>query len=414
MRVQPAIPVPTMFGGRKVTSRGVHMQPTGQWGVFLQDPDAWIERLVRMHVSIVVALTDSDSILIQKKDGLNPIELLFRAGIIPIVRFNISNLPQHFTHQVVTEQLVALYARYGAPLWLQYLNEPGDIREWKDSIRPPDWWEIWTSRWREGARQMIERGAMVLIPDGPCYDKSPFPDCLQGIEHYAAEGWIGYGSHDYALNRPIGKDKPTSYPYDDAQRLGTQMSQEQYDDALHPFQDDPNWQDPPLSVLNAEREAKKNPTLQAWGEFNVDTTCWRGWEQVEYWMQRDLGFSIPHFMTEGGVTPKARAGSTQEDMERRYTLPTPLTVARDTLAMFNVPDSPFTGCCPWLLASVHLGGSNAWEDDAWCGGSWFAEYGFEKPVVQTLADNPPGQTDPVLAYIKNARAYIAQSLAALE
>jgi len=403
MRVAPAMPIPSVFYGRRVTPRGVHMQPSGQWGMFLENYSEWIARLVAMHITYVVALTDSDSILIQKKDGKNPIELMFDAGIIPVIRLNGSNLPGHFTHQSVTEQLVELYSRYNAPCFIQYLNEPGDSREWVNGYVPPDWWEIWTSRWREGARQIIERGAMAVLPDGPCFDKSPFPDCSLGIEEYFASGWVAYGGHYYALNRPL------DYPYDDAQRLGTPMTLDEYLKSLDRFASDPNWHDPPLNVLNSERARLANPNLTAL----EDDTCWRGWEKVEYWMDRDLGYKIPHLMTEGGVTPKARAGSGPNN-ELRYTLPTPQKVAERTLQMYNHPDSPLSVVCPWVLASEWLG-AVGWYDDCWFGGAYYDMYGFDKPVVGMLTLNAPDEVDdPMSILIQSARDSIAASIADLE
>ena len=387
------IPIPHTFKGRPVTNRGVHMAPTGQWGAFMADPDAWIERLLGMGMSWVMALTDSDSFA---KQGAA--EVLLSAGILPIVRFNISGLPEHFTHQDATAELVAIYDRHGAPCLVQYLNEPGDPREWKDGKVPADWWSVWTSRWREGARQIAERGAYPVLPDGPCYDRNPFPDCSLGIENLFADGLVAYGGHYYALNRPL------DYPYDDAQRFGVQLSEAEYRAALDDFADDPNWnQDPTLATLNEARARLQDPDLTALD----DDTCWRGWEKVEYWMETFFGFSLVHLMTEGGVTPRARAGSGPNN-ELRYVLPTPKAVARTTLEMYETP-SPLVAMCPWVLASDALG-ATGWYDDTWFGGNPWG-YGFEKPVVEALRQEPP--VDPVRALIEGARADIARARAVL-
>jgi hypothetical protein len=362
----------------------------------MADPGPWLERLLGMSVTWVMALTDSDAFYQQ-----GAAEVLLSAGIIPIVRFNGSNLPGHFTHMAATEQLAALYAQHGAPLFVQYLNEPGDPREWEGGTVPPDWWDIWTSRWREGAALIIERGAMAVLPDGPCFPQSPFPACSQGIEDLFAGGWVAYGGHYYGLNRPL------DYPYDDAQRYGTPMTPEEYDASLDDFAADPMWRDPPLDVLNQARAEQADPDLTPL----QDDTCWRGWEKVEWWMGRDLGFRIPHLMGEGGWTPKARAGS-GGDFELRYTLPTPRRVAERTLAMYQEP-SPLFAICPWLLASEHLGGSG-WYDDAWCGGAFYDLYGFEKPVVQTLRANPPEpEPDLVRALLESALTDLVAAQAAL-
>ena len=397
--VQPAIPVPTTFKGRTVTPRGVHMQPSGQWGQFMAHADEWIARLHAMHVSYVVALADSDSFAAQ-----GAADVLLGAGIIPIVRFNQSRLPTHFTHQAATEQLTSIYARHGAPLFVQYLNEPGNSREWVNNIVPPDWWDVWTSRWREGARQIIERGAMSVLPDGPCFPRSPFPDCSQGLEQYFESGWIAYGGHYYGLNRPV------DYPYDDASRFGTPMTEVEYLASLDDFADDPAWHDPPLDVLNAERARLADPHKTALD----DDTCWRGWEQVQAWMDRDLGYQIPHLMTEGGWTPKARAGS-GPDAELRYTLPTPCKVAARTLAMEQV-EHPLLATCPWLIAAWPDLDGSGWYDDRWFGGAYYDLYGWEKPVAAALAANPPGPPqppDPLRALLVGARGDVAEADAAL-
>lgn len=401
-KVDLAIPLPKTFQGRPVTNRAVHMQPSGQWGMFMDSPGEWTERLIDMHMSIVFCLTDSDSFA--KQVG----NTLLEAGLIPFFRFNPSNLPKPFTQMEATEELVDLCSQYNVPCIITWLNEPGNSREWQNGEVPPDWWEVWTANWRNAAKLITERGAICAIPDGPVFPQSPFPDLVDGLENEFADGWIAYNGHYYALNRPF------DWPYDDAQKYGTPMTEQEYNESLDDFVDNPEWRDPPLDVLNAEREEHKNPNLTA----IQDATCWMGWEQTEYWMMRDLGFLIPHFMGEGGVTPRARAGS-GEDMELRYTLPTPNKVAERTLEMFQWNDLPNRPAkhnmfclCPWLLACDFLGGSG-WEDDAYFGGgAYWPYYGFEKPVVQKLKDNPPGNGDAV-AHIESAQSYLTAALEAL-
>lgn len=388
MRVQPAIPIPAT-----ATNRGVHMQANGQWGTFMASPDPWLERLHGMGMSWVVALTDSDAFRTQ-----GAAEVLLSVGIIPIVRFNLSQLPDPFPHAGEVAELSTLYARYGVPLFIQYLNEPLDSREWKNGVVPPDAWDVWATRWREAAKQIADRGAMAVLPDGPCFPQSPFPACMQGIEYLFEGGWVAYGGHYYGLNRPL------DYPYDDASRYGTQLSGAEYFAELDDFADDPVWWDPPLDVLNAERTRLADPDKTALD----DDTCWRGWEKVEYWMDLDLGFRIPHLMTEGGWTPRARAGSS-DDVELRYTLPTPRVVAERTLAMYQA-DSPLLAICPWLLANQWLGGAG-WYDDEWAGGAYSDLYGFEKPVITRLRANPPG--DNVRSLLEGVRADLAAALEAL-
>jgi len=183
----------------------------------------------------------------------------------------------------------------------------------------------------------------------------------------------------------------------------------EYEAALDDFFGESEWMDPPLEVLNQERWDKKKPNLTA----IQDATCWMGWEQTEFWMMRDLGFLIPHFQSEGGVTPKARAG-TGENQELRYVYPTPKDVARKTLDIYrwnSLPDRPahntLFAICPWILASEHLG-CTGWYTDCWLGGAFYDKYGFEKPVYWTLKDNPPSQCDPA-----GARDKVSDALASL-
>lgn len=383
-QINLAIPIPETFQGRPVTNRGVHMQPNGQWGAFMDSADEWVQRLLDMHISWVVALTDSDSFVLQ-----GAAKVLLDAGIIPIVRFNPSNLPRPYTQMAATEQLVALYSRYNVPCIIAWLNECGNSREWALHKVPPDWFDVWIDNWRNAARQIIERGAICAIPDGPVYPRSPFPQLVQGLEAQFEGGWVAYKGHYYGLNRP------PDWPYDAAQRLGVPLSWDGYFASLDDFKDDPNWWDPPLDVLNEFRRSQANPTLTA----VEDATCWMGWQQTEFWMERDLGFHIPHFMGEGGWTPKARAGS-GENAEKRYTLPTPKKVAERTLLMYqwnDLPDVParhhLFAFCPWIVAVDALG-AIGWYDDCWFGGAYYDKYGFAKPVVQALIDNPPGPEPP--------------------
>lgn len=395
---------PTVFQGRTLSNRGVHLGPSGQWGMFMADKKKWVDLLHYAGIDVVVALTDSTSIIDQ-----GALDVLMQEGFYPLIRLNGSNLPRPFTQQETVRKLVAIYEHYGVPCATQYLNEPGNDREWGKGIVPPDWWEIWTSRWREGARQIIELGGVALLPDGPSYGRSPFPDCSKGIEHYFAKDLVWYAGHYYTLGRDLW------YPYDAAQRLGKQMTMEEYQAGLDDFAHDLTWHSPPLAELNAARLEKANPDLKAWrderfpneGDNQGDDVCWRGWEQVQYWMDRDLGRRIPHCMTEGGTTPRARAGSRPEDIDKRYLLPTPKAVAKATVEM-HTTESPLFAICSWLWASVWLDGSQGWEDDAWNGGSWM-QYGFTKPVVEAMHKLSQGSIDPLGALLSGSRQDIAQA-----
>jgi len=372
-----AIPIPKTFQGRPVTHWGVHGPPWGQWGFFMGEIDTWIRRLHETHITWILALSDDDSFV---KQGAA--KALLDGGILPIVRFNPSNLPRPFTQMDATSELVDLYAKYNVPCIICYLNECGAPEEWKDREVPKDWWEIWTERWRGGARLITERGAIAAIPDGPTWPMSPFPFLLPGLEREFEEGWIVYKYHGYTNNRP------PPYPYDDVQRLGIQMTLAEYNAGLDDFADVADWRDPPLPILNAARREYANANLTAID----DPTCWMGWQKIEYWMDRDLGFRIPMFMGEGGTTPKARAGSGHNN-ELRYLLPTPIRVGDWTSEIYHwnqLPNRPAKHNLFALTAWLGMrAGFPGWGSDPWWGSDYSVFYGYEMPVVQVLRDNPP-------------------------
>jgi len=400
-RVELAIPVPEMFQGRPVTNRGVHLQDFGYHDVFMDNHEEWTNRLKAMSMSWVVACTEGDAFV--KSDAA---ATYMEAGCIPILRFTPSGMPGVFTQMAAVEEYVALCAVYGIPPLIIYLNEPYDDREWKDGQKPDDldeFWDVWTTCWRKGARIIIDLGGIVGIPDGPCFDRNPFPYLLGGFEDDFAQGRVFYAGHYYGLNRP------GNYPFDDAQRLGTPLTQAEYLALLDDFADPetyPDWHIPPLDELNAEREAKKNANLRpdipkAQGG---DPVCFNGWMMAEKFMADCLGYYVPHAMTEGGYTPKAIAGTTPETFEKRYLKPTWHQVAARTVEMFGRPDVPMFALCPWLLASTYLGGGG-WEEDAWFGGGggWLL-YGFKKPVATALegGQQPPCDVEQALANAQQA------------
>ena len=80
--------IPDQVSGRPITNRGVHLQPFGHHGFWLQQEakdSYWTNLLKSMGISWVVLLTDSDAVR-QTHHGLNPLKTLLDAGIIPIIR----------------------------------------------------------------------------------------------------------------------------------------------------------------------------------------------------------------------------------------------------------------------------------------------------------------------------------------
>ena len=379
--------LPEKVSDRTVTNRGVHLQPFGFHGTWMENASYWMDLMVSMGISWVVMLTEGDSIL-EDFQGTNPLEVLLEAGIIPIIRDK-QRLPRAFVNHEAVERTAALCEPYGLrPLWQLY-NEPFDVREWVDGEVPPvdEAWEIIARRWSEGARQVVDAGGYVGFPDGPGYAENPFEKLRPagGLEFFDA-GVAFYAPHTY------GKGRPLWYPYDAVTRYAAELTEKAYRRMLDDFQDDPAWFDAPPELLNEQRWDWQDATRTA----VMDDTCWRGWEKIVYWSIESLGYVPPLAMTEGGWTPRDRAGTLPVDYRWPHT--TPRMVAKKSLHMYDTP-SPYFAICPWLLADEDMGGSG-WPFDAWHGWAYSEEYGPKKPVITTLQQVPAkeieARTEPLI------------------
>jgi hypothetical protein len=366
--------IPATISGRPVTNRGVHLHPFGFHDFWMQRADYWVQLLVDMGMSWVVVLTEGDALYIS-----GAAEALLQGGVVPIVRPHYQ-FPEHFSAQDAVAQLANLYARYNAPLIVQFGNEPFDRREWRNQQVPgyEQAWQIIVDRWHEAAQLIVERGAIAGFPDGPGYGENPFLRIGDDAHHWQ-DGKAAYLGHHY------GKGRPGNFPRDDVSRLGTQLTMAEYREALDDYADEANWNEGSyaLSLMNAQRRDWADPNASPL----TDDTCWRGWEKVQLYSRQAFGFEVPMAMTEGGWVPRDRAGSNPADIRWPYT--TPRMVAKKTLEMYNTP-SPHFAKCPWLLADGDMaGGDVGWPFDAWHSWAYFAKYGQRKPVVQTLIANPP-------------------------
>ena len=378
------IELPETVSGRRISNRGVHLQPFGHHRDWLNRASYWVELLQSMHMSWVVLLTDGDAVR-QEHYGLNPLRVLLDGGIIPIIREQ-KQFPYPFTEHDTFRWTVDLYGEYGLkPFWI-IRNEPFDGREWaknwSDKHTREEQWERIMTVWANAANFIASNGGIVGFPDGPCYDFNPF----DSIKAYDCQ-WIFDEGKGFYAGHHYGKGRPPDYPYDHVTRYGTQLTEHEYRLLLDDYADDPAWHDLPLDWINEARTRLANPTLTAL----EDDTCWRGWEKVAHWSNQSFGYVVPMAMTEGGWVPRDRAGS-GPDTDVRWPHTTPRQVAVKTLQMFE-SSSPFFAICPWLVACGGMGGVG-WEDDAWVGGSFMDRYGYEKPVVQVLQDNPPGELEP--------------------
>jgi hypothetical protein len=356
--------IPEFVAGRRVTRRGVHLSTSWHHDDWMADADYWLDLLVSMNMSWVLALSAGDSLFLS-----GAAEALLAHGVIPIVRFDYQ-FPGQWAHAEHVQQLAPLYQQYGAPLVVQFANEPFDDREWKNDVPPyEEAWAVIVQRWNEAANVIINNGGIAGFPDGPCYSENPFVRIGDPDEHWLS-GRAVYLGHHY------GKGRPVNYPYDDVTRHGTPLTMEEYRAQLDDFADDPDWNEGEavLALMNEQRAEWADPLLTALD----DDTCWRGWEKVQWYALGAFGHSVQMAMTEGGWVPRDRAGSNPIDIRWPYT--TPRMVAQKTVAMYNdAPDSMFA-VCPWTLMS------DGWPYDAWVGWAFSDKYGQEKPVVQALRE----------------------------
>ena len=369
--------IPQEVSGRPVTNRGVHLLPFGFHETWLARADYWIELMQSMYMSWCLIISESDSALIS-----GACKALLDGGIIPIVRFAYE-FPNGWEHGWVVDNMMPLYAHYNVPLIVQFANEPFDTREWENGKVLPNAWDIIAQRWREAANAITARGAIAGFPDGPCYDRNPF--LVIGDDNLPwQEGRAVYLGHHYGLGRDL------MYPEDEVSRKGTQyQTYAEYQAELDDMAGNPDFDEGEWFVLN-----KINPRRKEWADPDLtpidDDTCFRGYEKVLHWGKEAFGFEVPIAMTEGGWTPKARAGA-GDGTDYRWPLYTLNKVAEVTLQMYE-HSSPLFCLCPWILSTWDMGGAG-WDSDEWVG-YWYEHlYGREKPVVKMLQDNPPGSTE---------------------
>ncbi len=381
MIVRKSLDLPRKVSGRPITNRGVHLQPFGFHGRWLERASYWTDLLVSMGMSWVVLLTDGDSVRQEYRQGTNPLKVLLDAGIIPIIREK-KKFPLPFTEQDTVRWTVDLYGEYGLkPFWI-VRNEPFDDREWKRGSPPDNAWEIIMRVWAHAAQFIASHGGYVGFPDGPGYDFNPFEsmkahDCQWMFD----EGLAFYTGHHY------GKNRHRDYPYDAVTRYGAQLTEEAYDRLLDDYADDDRWREEPLELVNERRAELQEPSLTPID----DDTCWRGWEKIVRWSLETFGYVVPMAMTEGGWVPRDRPG-TGPDTDIRMPHTTPRMVAKKTIQMYDTP-SPFFAICPWLLADEDMGGSG-WPFDAWHGWAYRDKYGIKKPVIIALQQHVPKEIEP--------------------
>jgi hypothetical protein len=374
--------IPDQVSGRPVTNRGVHLQPFGHHGTWMEEADYWVDLLVSMGMSWVVLINEGDSVR-QPREDFNPIKVLLDAGIIPIIREGGVAFPFPFKDHETFRWTVEVYGQYGLkPFWI-IRNEPFDNREWRNQEVPPqaEAWDIVMRVWSQAAEFIASNGGYVGFPDGPCYGLNPF----EKIKAYGCQ-WIFDEGKGYYTGHHYGKNRPRDYPYDPVTRYGAQLTEEAYRRLLDDYADDRQWWEEPIELINQRRTDLQSASLTAID----DDTCWRGWEKIAHWSLQSFGYVVPMAMTEGGWVPRDRPG-TGPNTDIRTPHTTPKMVAKKTVQMYDTP-SPFFAICPWLLADQDMGGSG-WPFDAWHGWAYSEKYGRKKPVILALQDTPPKEIE---------------------
>lgn len=387
MLARKKLDLPTEVSGRPITNRGVHLQPFGFHGRWLERASYWTDLLVSMGMSWVVLLTDGDSVRQEYQRGISPLKALLDAGIIPIIREQ-RQFPLPFTEHETFRWTVDLYGDYGLkPFWI-VRNEPFDDREWTRGSPPENAWDIIMEVWAQAAQFIASSGGYIGFPDGPGYSVNPF----ESIKAYDCQ-WIFDQGLGFYTGHHYGKNRPRDYPYDAVTRYGAQLTEEAYDRLLDDYADDRRWREEPLDLLNQRRSELQSPTRTS----IEDDTCWRGWEKIAHWSLETFGYVVPMAMTEGGWVPRDRPG-TGPDTDIRMPHTTPNMVAKKTVQMYDTP-SPFFAVCSWLLADEDMGGSG-WPFDAWHGWAYRDKYGTKKPVITTLQQLPAkeieARTEPMV------------------
>ncbi len=374
------IDLPEKVSGRTITNRGVHLQPFGYHGDWLDRASYWVDLLVSMGMSWVVLLTEGDSVR-QTYHGLNPLKMLLDGGVIPIIREK-RLFPRPFAEHDTFRWTVELYGQYGLkPFWI-IRNEPFDTREWINGQVPQNAWHTVMTVWVRAAQFIAANGGIVGFPDGPCYTFNPFESIRDWNCKWLFDEGLGfYAGHHY------GKNRPRDYPYDAVSRYGEQLTEQAYQRLLDDFSGDPQWREEPIDLLNRRRRELRSSSLTPL----QDDTCWRGWERIANWSLETFGYVVPMAMTEGGWAPRDRPGS-GPNTDIRMPLTTPRMVGKRSLQMYDTP-SPFFALCPWLLADDDMGGSG-WPFDAWHGWAYGDKYGPKKPVIPSLQQNPPKEIQP--------------------
>jgi hypothetical protein len=370
--------------------------------------------MVQANISWITLLYDGRSLL-EEFSGKTVLEWVLDAGIIPIARYQTTKLPKPFQGDDIVAEMAEIYNRYNLKPLIIPWNEPGDPRGWKDNKVPADWWNIFVPLWKDAAIRIINAGGYPGFPDGPDYNfttRNPFQATLD-IRWIWDQELAWYSGHFYGLGREI--DHPTNKVCTE----GTPIDYDEYEYRLDDLRDYQEWWDPDIATMNQLRVNSNwmNPNPVLWDGNRSDyTACWWAWKLVDFQAQEILGKHVEIIATEGGWTPKARAGTPVQD--RRWPLHTPKMIGRKTIQAFNeIKYTPyFYGATPWIMATDDMGGGG-WPDDCWHGWTFSdvidrdtgQPYGRIKPVLKMLSESPDEDLEVALSLLDQSLERIDQS-----
>jgi hypothetical protein len=360
--------------------RGVHWSLSAyEWGQ--RDWSFWAEQLPAMRIKWVKIIDDGGGTALPLARRLVDLE------IMPVVRLywaepNPGNIGQR------GRETVKRYLDVGA-MYFETNNEPDLTLEWKEGGRPSNWLDIVVDNFIIDADIILEQGGYPAMPAfGVGTLRDPFSQVVERGRRDILDGGAWAAVHNYWLARPL------EYPNDPVNMVGEPLTQEEWLAAGGMWAWEMGWE-----AVNQARKKFANPNAS----ILTDATCFRAFEQLNAYVVRAVGHSIPIMMTEGGYNVGQRAGTTKGD-DARYAKPTPQATSQLNLNMYEymqgdrkildqyVPEYYFASMA-WLIAVQRIGVAAPPAENQ---GPWFThkydhEWGLdgELPLVQMLKDLPP-------------------------
>jgi hypothetical protein len=235
---------------------------------------------------------------------------------------------------------------------------------------------------------ILEEGGQPAVPAfGVGTLRDPFKQIVERGRRDILDGGAWAAVHNYCLARPL------EYPNDPINMHGEPITEEEWHAIGGVWAWEMGWE-----AVNKARKELVNPDA----DIMTDATCFRAFEQLNAYIVRAVGHSIPIMMTEGGYNVGQRAGTTAGD-DPRYPKPTPQATSEMNLEMLKymqgdrdvlgekVPDYYFA-VMPWLIAAQRIGvqAPPAENQGPWFTHKYDQEWGLngELPLVQMLKDLP--------------------------